>query len=92
MLQLILFTIKVYARINIFKVVTRKHGQDRVKIARNLEDFLTKHQKNALDIKFIKTYKKENLVPTFATVNLAINHGTMQLEKKIARTIMNAEL
>ena len=78
----ILFTIKVYAQINIFKVVTRKHGQDIVKIARNLEVLLTK-QKNGLDIKFIKTCKKENLTPTFATVNLAIKHGTMRLKRKL---------
>ena len=76
-LVLVIFTIKVYARINVFKVVTRKYGQDIVKIARKLEDLLTKHQKNGLDIKFIKTCKRENLTPTFATVNLAIKHGTM---------------
>ena len=50
LLLLILFTIKVYAPINIFKVVTRKHGQDIVKIARKLEDLLMKQQ-NGLDIK-----------------------------------------
>ena len=59
LLLLILFTIKVYARINILKVVTRKHGQNIVKIARNLENLLVKHQKNGLDIKFVKTCKKE---------------------------------
>ena len=95
LLLLVLFTINVYARINIFKVITRKHGQDKVRITRNLQDLLTKHQKNGLDIKFIKTCKKkkkENLVPTFATVNPPIKHGTLQLKKKITRTIMNAEL
>ena len=54
LLLLILFTIKVYARINIFKVVTRKHGQGIFKVARNLEDLLTKPQKNRLDIKLYK--------------------------------------
>ena len=39
-----------------------------------------------------KKKKKKNLVPTFATVNPAIKHGTLQLKKKITRTIMNAEL
>ena len=39
-----------------------------------------------------KKKKKENLVPTFATVNPPIKHGTLQLKKKITRTIMNAEL
>ena len=92
LLLVILFTIKVYARINIFKVVTRKHGQDIVTIAKNVEDLLTKHQKNGLDITFIKICKRENLTPTFATVNLAIRHGTMQLKKKITRSIMNVKL
>ena len=94
LLLLILSTIKVYARINIFKVVTRKHGHDIVKIERKLEDLLTKHQKNGLDIKFIITCKRENLTPTFATVNLAmqLKNGTMRLKKKIARAIMNVEL
>ena len=55
-------------------VVTKKHDQDIVKIARKLEDLLTKHQKNALDIKFMKTCKRENLTPTFSTINLAIKH------------------
>ena len=61
LLLLILFTTKVYARINILKSVTRKHGQDIVNIERKLENLLTKHQKNGLDIKFIKTCKRENL-------------------------------
>ena len=61
LLLLMLVTIKVYARINVFKVITRKQGQDIVKTARNLEDLLTKHQKNGLDIKFIKTCKKKKL-------------------------------
>ena len=73
-------------------MVTRKYGQDIVKIARKLEDLLTKHQKNGLDIKFIKTCKRENLTPTFATVNLAIKHGTMQLKKKIVGTIITMNL
>ena len=81
-LVLVIFTIKVYARINVFKVVIRKYGQDIVKIARKLEDLLTKHQKNGLDIKFIKTCKRENLTPTFATVNLAIKNGTMRPKRK----------
>ena len=73
-------------------MITRKLGQDIVKIAGNLEDLLTKHQKNVLDIKFIKTCKKENLVPVFATVNLVTKHGTMRLKRKNARTIRSYKI
>ena len=73
-------------------MITRKLGQDIVKIAGNLEDLLTKHQKNVLDIKFIKTCKKENLVPLFETVNLVAKHGTMRLKRKNARTIRSYKI
>ena len=71
-------------------MVTTKHGQDIIKTARKFKHLLTKDQKNKLDIKFIKTCKRENLKATFSTVNLAIKHGTIRLKKKIAIT-MNAE-
>ena len=73
-------------------MITRKLGQDIVKIAGNLEDLLTKHQKNVLDIKFIKTCKKENLVPLFETVNLVAKHNTMRLKRKNARTIRSYKI
>lgn len=44
--------------------------------ARNLEDLIKKHTKIQLDIYFIKPCIKENLIPNFAKVNVAIKHGT----------------
>ena len=43
-------------------------------------------------IKFIKSCKKENLIPTFAKVNVSIKSGSYKLKRKIARLIMNTEL
>ena len=44
------------------------------------------------DIKFIKSGKKENLIPTFAKVNVSIKSGSYKLKWKIPRLIMNTKL
>ena len=72
-----MFTTKLYAHIDIFKIVKKKHGQEIIKIKRNVEELIRKHHKTKLDINFIKKLKQENLIPTFATVHLAIKHGTI---------------
>ena len=92
MLLRILFTIKLYAHIDISKIVKRKHGQEIIKTKKNLEDLITKHYKMILDIDFIEKCKQEDVIPTFAKFNLAIKHGTIRLKKKIARIIMDAVL
>ena len=86
-----LFIIKLYARINIFKTI-KKHGQDTYKLAKILEDKITKHRKVKLDIIFIKQCKKENIIPTFAKVNVSIKHGIYELKKKIANIVMETEI
>ena len=53
---------------------------------------IIKDHKIKLDISLIKKWKQEDLIPTFATVHLAIKHGTIRLKKKIARIIIDAEL
>ena len=88
----ILFTVKLYAQINIFNVIKKKHGQEMLKITRNLEELTTNHRKIKLDIDFIIKCKREGLIPTFASVRLAISHGTQHLRKNIARKIMEPEL
>ena len=55
----------LYAHIDIFKIVKRKHGQEIIKITRHLEDLITKHHKIKLDINFIKKCKQEDLIPKF---------------------------
>ena len=45
-----------------------------------------------VDTKFIKSCKKENLVPIFAKVNLAIKCGRRKLKLHLARIIMECEM
>ena len=71
-LLVLLFIIKLCARINVFKFIKKKHGQDVITAVRNYEKVKTKCMKVDQGIKFIKTCKNEHLVPTFA--DLDINH------------------
>ena len=41
---------------------------------------------------FIKLCKKEQLIPTFAKVNVSIRNGTCKLKRKIAHLVMETEL
>ena len=65
LLLTILLTIKLFARIDIFKIVKRTYGQEIIIITRNLEDLISKHHKIKLDINFIKKCKQEDLIPKF---------------------------
>ena len=84
-LLFILFIIKLYAEINIFKRL-KKHGQDIYKLSKTLENQISEHR-----ISFIKQFKKENIIATFVKINVTIRHGTYDLEKKIAHTVMVTE-
>ena len=88
----ILFVIKLYARNDIFKSIKKKHGQSVLNVVRKLEDVKTKINKLQEDIKFIKPCKRENLIPTFANVKLAIKTGNAKLKKKIAHLILETEV
>ena len=59
-LLVILFSIKLYAQINIFNVIKKKHGQEILKIKRNLEELIKKRCKIKLDIDFIIKCKRFN--------------------------------
>ena len=89
-LLFILFIIKLYARISIFKRL-KKHRQDIYKLSKTLENQISKHRKIQLETSFIEQCKKEN-IPTFVKVNVTIRHGICKLIKKIAHTVMVAEL
>ena len=52
----------------------------------------TKYQKVVLDLKFIKTCKKEELIPTFANIRLSVRHGSAKLKKPISRIIVESEM
>ena len=91
-LLVILFIIKLYARNNVFKHIKKKHGQDIIRIVRSLKNLKTKYVKVVADIKFIKSCKNENIIPTFAKVNLSLKHGNYKLQLRIARIAMETEL
>ena len=59
MLLVVLVAIKLYARINILNVIKKKHGQEMLKIIRNLEEL---NRKIKLDIDFIIKCKREGLI------------------------------
>ena len=89
---MILFIIKLYSRNNIFKHIKKKHGHDLIKVVRDFEQKKTKFKKLVADIAFIKLCKKEQLIPTFAKVNVSIRNGTCKLKRKIAHLVMVTEL
>ena len=87
----VLFVIKLYARINIFKRL-KKHGENNYKLSKTIENQIFKHWKIQLDISFMKQCKKEHTIPSFVKVNAAIRHDTDKLEKKIAHPVMVKDL
>ena len=57
-----------------------------------LTSLKTKYQRVILDLKFIKTCKKEELVSTFANVRLSVKHGSAKLKKRTSRIIMESKM
>ena len=70
-LLFILFVIELYTRINNYKLIREKFGQDSITKIRHYE-LKTKFTKLKTDIVYIKSCKKEDLIPTFAKVILSI--------------------
>ena len=68
---LLLFVIKLYSHINIFKVIKKKHRKDIYTLVKSFEKIKTKYMKTILDIKFLKKCKQEQLIPTFANERLS---------------------
>ena len=83
---------KLYSRHDIFKHIKKKHGKDIYDIVRSFETLKTKFEKVTLDIKFIKTCKREGLIPTFANVRLSIKQQNPKRKGRISRTVMENEL
>ena len=82
----------MYAQTNVFNRVKKKHGQETLKIVRTLEDSKTPLMKIESDIVFIKTCKREQLIPTFAKVKLSIKNANKKLQVKLAKLLMETEL
>ena len=91
-LLILLFTMKLLARLSILKYIENNHGRLVLENVRSLEKAKSKWFKISKDIKFIKTCKIENLLPTFAKVKLAIKSGNKKIQQKTASIIMNTEL
>ena len=83
---------KVNARNNIFKYIKKKHGHDLIKVVRDFKQKKKKFEKSVAEIAFTKLCKKEQLIPTFAKVNVSIRNGTCKLKRKIAHLVMETEL
>ena len=58
-LLVILYIIKLYAQINIYKHIKKKHGRDVIRNVRLYEKLKTKYMKINADIKYMKACKKE---------------------------------
>ena len=91
-LLVILFIIKLYARINIYKHIGKKHGQVIIKIVRLYEKLKSKYGKLKGDIDFIKGCKGEAIILTFAKVNLSVKSVKKKLKKEITKLVMDTEL
>ena len=76
-LLFIIFFIKLYVSISIYKFIQEKHGQDIIKNMRFHEKLKTKLTKLITDIVYIKSCKKE---------------GGYKLKKKVAKLVMDTEL
>ena len=90
-LFVILFLIRLYARIYIFKLIEEKYGRIGIKVARSIEIYRTKLSKSKCDIDFLLTCKRNNLIPTFARTKLAVKVN-FKLRNKMSRQIIEAEL
>ena len=75
-----------------FQFIKKKHGQNIIMIVKSYESLKTKLMNVQACIKFIKSCKKENLIPTFAKVNLAIKNGSRNLKLRLERIIMESEM
>ena len=91
-LLVILFLINLFAQKVIFKHIKKKHGQEMVTIVRSFQQQKMKYMKTVADIKFIKSCKTSNVIPTFGNVNLSTQYGSYKLKKRIARIIIDNEL
>ena len=87
----ILFIICLYARFNVFTYITEKYGHTEVKLTRLVEKYCLKLAKFKLDITFLITCKRKNLIPVFMKPKLAININ-QKTRNKIMNTLIEAEL
>ena len=90
-LLVILFILKLYVRVNIFKYIEEKYGRDNTKLARTIEKQRVKLAKVYYDIKFLIYCKKNNLTPTLARPRFAVKISSY-LRDKISRQILESKI
>ena len=71
-LLVILFSLKLYASISIFKHIEMKYGQNEVELARVMQKQRSRITKIQCDIKYSLSYKQNSLIPLFARPNSLI--------------------
>ena len=84
------FIFKLLSR-NIFNNIREKHGNETARQCRQLEKSITKKSKVKLDLDFLLTCKKENLIPSFAKPKLSIPVDG-RLRSKIGKLVIETEL
>ena len=89
---LLLFIVKLYSRINIFKFIKKKHGNDIYTLVRTFENIKTRYEETLLDIKFLKICKAEHLIPRFVNIRLGTSGTNIKLKHRIACIILEDEL
>ena len=85
------FIFKLLSRKKLFNNIREKHGNETARQCRQLEKSSTKQSKVKLDIDFLLTCKKENLIPAFAKPKLSVPCES-KLQAKIAKLIIETEL
>ena len=90
-LLVLLFILKLYAGINIFKLLEEKYGRNTIKLARLITKHRSKLSKLKCDIDYLLQCKRHDLIPTFARPKIAIQISNY-LRNKISKQILEAEL
>ena len=90
-LLVILFLLKLYARINIFRLIEEKYGQKEIKLVRVIQKQRSRIAKIECDIKYLLLCKRNNLTPFFARPKFSIRIS-YHLRNKIGRQILEAEI
>ena len=64
----------------------------KIEKVRHYEKLKAKMTKLKMVIIYINSCKKEDLIPTFAKINLSIKSGSYKLKRKVAKLVMDTEL
>ena len=88
LLSLILI-IKLIANSNIFTYVLKKHRQKKLQQVRELESLMSRYIRLINDIKYIKSCKRDDIIPTFARVSNSVVKNNRKLNNKVSVLILN---